>query len=192
MLHGLDLLLASDERGRLDGQVVVRGVERLKRRKSCRQAGHDQLKEVTGVLQVLEAMGSQILQAHSIWQITLHQVAGRLREQHLPSVTSAHDPCRMMHIQADIPLGGPLGLTGMQPHTHAHRHPTRKSVGSESALGIHRGFDGIGGASEGHEESIALGVHLVAVPLLNCCPHQAPVVCQHRLVASAQLLKQAR
>jgi len=192
MLHGLDLLLASDERGRLDGQVVVRGVERLKRRKSCRQAGHDQLKEVTGVLQVLEAMGSQILQAHSIWQITLHQVAGRLREQHLPSVTSAHDPCRMMHIQADIPLGGPLGLTGMQPHTHAHRHPTRKSVGSESALGIHRGFDGIGGASEGHEESIALGVHLVAVPLLNCCPHQAPVVCQHHLVASAQLLQQAR
>jgi len=52
-------------------------------------------------------MGSQILQAHAIWEITLHQVAGRLREQHLPSVTSAHDPCRMMHIQADIPLGGP-------------------------------------------------------------------------------------
>src|SRR2546421_12606261 len=63
MLHGLDLLLASDERGRLDGQGVVRGVERLKRRKSGRQAVHDQLKEGTVVAHGQAVIGDKSQQA---------------------------------------------------------------------------------------------------------------------------------
>src|SRR5712692_1244821 len=120
---------------------------------------------------------SQVLQAHSIWEITLHQVTGGLREHHLSSVASTHDACRVMDVQAHIALGGRLGLTGMQPHTDAYRHPTWKSMGSESVLGSHRGFDGICGAREGHEEGIALSIHLVAVPLHKRGPQQAPAVC---------------
>ena len=116
------------------------------------------------MLEVLEAMRSQVL-AHFAWEVMLHQVAGRLRKQHLSSVASAHDACGSVNIQADIAFVGTLGLTGMQTHTDAHRHPMGKRMRNERTLGSYRGLDGIGGASEGYEESIALRVNDVPVPL---------------------------
>ena len=58
-----DLLLTPNERSGLDGQIVGVGIERLEGREISRVARGDELVEAVGLLQVLEAMGSQVTQA---------------------------------------------------------------------------------------------------------------------------------
>jgi hypothetical protein len=61
------LLFPSDKRGRLERQVVGEAVQRLERWEVGWKTSYDQLKELAGVLEVLEAMGSQILQVDPFW-----------------------------------------------------------------------------------------------------------------------------
>jgi len=57
-------------------------------------------------------------------------------------------------------------------------------------LHLHGCTDGIGGASEGHEEGISLRVDLVAATRLERGTQEGPTLCQHVGVALAQLLQQ--
>src|SRR5215470_7231384 len=101
-------------------------------------------------------MRSQVLEAHSAWEVMLHQVAGRLGKQHLSSVASAHDACGAVHVQADIALSGKLWLTRMQAYAHTHGHTLRPGMESQGSLHLHCCRDRIGGASKGDEEGVPL------------------------------------
>src|SRR5437588_12790898 len=99
----------------------------------------------------------------------LHEVTSCEREQHLPPVPGTHDACGAMNVQADVVFCGELRLTCVQTHTHTYRHTLRPYICSQGTLHVHCCPDSIGGARKGHEEGIALRVHLVAFPLVKCC-----------------------
>jgi hypothetical protein len=97
-----------------------------------------------------------------------------------------------MHVQTDIAFRRTLRLTSVQTHAHPHHHTFRPGMGSEGTLDSHCRRDGIGGASKGEEEGIALRVDLVAVELKECGAQEVPTLVQEAGVALTQLLKQAR
>src|SRR6266568_9609176 len=99
-------------------------------------------------------MHSYISQAHSLWQGMFYQVTGCLREQDLPTVTSAHEAGSPVHIQSHIAFGRQVRLAGMHAHAYAHRHTVWPGVGEERALAVHRRCNGITGARKGHEDGI--------------------------------------
>src|SRR6202022_1413489 len=101
-LDGSHILFSTDERSRLDWQVVGRCIERLEGREISRGVRNEELKEMAGVFQVLEMMLPQILQSDSLRQIILHQFARRLGEQHLSPVPNAHDAGGVMDVPAAI------------------------------------------------------------------------------------------
>ena len=67
MLDGCDFLLSSNQRSELNRQIVRVNVERLERREVGRYARDDELIEMTGALEILEAMLPQTLQSYSLW-----------------------------------------------------------------------------------------------------------------------------
>src|SRR6266699_3423928 len=97
----------------------------------------------------------------------LHEVAGRLGEQHLPSVSGAHDAGSAMHVQTHIALVGKHRLTRMHAHTHSDGHPFWPSMGGKSTLGVNRSFEGIRGARKCDKEGISLRIHFVALPAVE-------------------------
>src|SRR5215467_13625718 len=121
----------------------------------------------------------------------LDQVTRGLREQHLPSVASAHDACGMMHIHTGVALGGKRWFAGVETHPDTHDHSFGPDMGGEGTLCCHCTRDGIAGTSKRHEEGISLGIHDVTVPPPKCCAEELAVLFQELGVALAQPLKQA-
>jgi hypothetical protein len=72
-----------------------------------------------------------------------------------------------MHVHADVVVVADLRLAGVHAHPHAHLDRLGPGVRDERPLGGHRGRDCIGGAREGDEERVALGVDLDAAMLLE-------------------------
>jgi hypothetical protein len=172
--HRRDFLLTPQQRREQDRQGRMRRVQGRERREIGGQTRNDELKELFGTSDVLEVMLSDIPQAHAIWEVMLHQIAGRLGEQHLSAVPDTHDPFASLEIQANVPLGGKLWLPGVQAHAHPDLHAFRPDMGEEETLRIDGGFDGIGGACKGHKKSLSRRIDLVTVPLLACRTHQVP------------------
>ncbi len=137
-------------------------------------------------------MRSYVQQAHSLWQIMLHQVPRCLGKQDLSAVSSSHNACSVMHIQTDIAIRRTLQLTSVQTHAHPHHHTFRPGMGSEGTLDSHSRRDGISGASKGHKEGIPLHIDLVAMELEECGAQEVPTLVQEAGVSLTQLLKQAR
>src|SRR6266571_233534 len=131
-------------------------------------------------------------QAHSLWQGMLHQIARGLGEQDLSAVTSAHDACGPMHVQADVALSRMLRLAGVQAHAHLYRHSFRPGMGAEGTLTSDRCRDGIGGARKGHEERIPLRVDLVTMEFEERGTQEGAAHFQEASVALTHLLEQAR
>ena len=189
--HCRDFLLTPDQRREQDRQGRMICVQGRERREIGRQTRNDELKELFGASDVLEAMLSDIPQAHAIWEVMLHQIAGRLGEQHLSAMPGAHDPCASVEIQTNVPLGGKLWFPGVQAHAHPDPHAFRPGMSEEEALRIYGSFDGIGGACKGHKKGLSRRIDLVTVPPLDCRTQQVPPFFQHQRVAAAQLLQQA-
>src|SRR5207237_3656627 len=140
-------------------QMAGRGVQRSERREVGGQTCDDELEEVNGPLNILEAVPPYIAQAHALRQLACDQVTRRLRKQHLASMSSAHDPSCIMHIQAHVALSRTLGLTRVQPHAHMYCNTSRPGMRSQSTLGCYRCRDRIGGTRKGHEEGISLRIN---------------------------------
>jgi hypothetical protein len=98
MPGGNHLLLPPDQRGRLDREIVERVIQSPEGREVGRETCAHNLKEMGEMLEVFEAMLSQIAQAHLSWQLMLDQVPCGLGEQHLPPVPGTHDACSMVYI----------------------------------------------------------------------------------------------
>src|SRR5437763_677581 len=136
-------------------------------------------------------MGSKVSQAHPVWEVMLYEVMRGLGEQHLASMACAHDACCPMHVQAHIAFSRTLWLARMQTHTYMHCCTSGPGMGSKRTLHLHCCAHRIGGACKGHEEGIALGVHLVAVPAVKGGTQELAALGEDAIIAVAYLLQQA-
>jgi hypothetical protein len=84
----------------------------------------------------------------------------------------AHDARGKMNIQANIPFRNPRRLTGMQPHSNAHRYTVRPLCRGKLELSGHRGGERITGASKHGEEGISLRIDLVPSLPVEYAPEQ--------------------
>ena len=137
-------------------------------------------------------MLSQVPQVRALWQVLLHQVAGRLGEEDLATMTGAHDAGSLMHIKATIafveqaPARRCAARCARAPLRRAARKRWKAPV--ESPLPPRR----ISSTRKGHEKGISLRVNLVTMPSGKDCPQQATTIRQHTGVVLAQLLQEAR
>src|SRR6266704_4951442 len=136
-------------------------------------------------------MGPQVSQAHAVWEVMLYQVAGGLGQQHLASVACAHDARCTVHIQAHIAFNRTLWLARMQTHADMHCGTSGPGMDSKRTLHLHCRAHRIGGACKGHEEGIALGVHLVPLPAVKGCTQELAALGEDAIIAVAYLLQQA-
>src|SRR5256714_14076772 len=102
-----------------------------------REARNDEVKKGAGVREVLEAMGPQVSQAHSVWKVMLYQVAGGLGQQHLSSVACTHDARCPVHVQAHIAFSRTLWLARMQTHAYMHGCAIGPGMCSKRTLHLH-------------------------------------------------------
>jgi hypothetical protein len=141
-----------------------------------------QLIEPLGGGQVLEAMVTQVAKLHG----RVEQLSRGFRNEHLPAVAGAHDPRRTVHVHPHIALVGERRLAGV----HAHANPD--APGRESLLSIPCGRDRVAGAREGHEEGVALRIHLDPAVSREGVAQQATMLCEHFGIALAEVVEQAR
>src|SRR5260370_8920592 len=121
----------------------------------------------------------------------LHQVARRLGEHYLPPMRGAHDARRVMNVQASIALSRTLWLARMKPHAVMHCGTIGPGMGSKRTLHLHCRGHRIGGACKGHEEGIALGVHVVPAPAVKGCTQELAALGEDAIIAVAYLLQEA-
>ena len=56
------------------------------------------------MLQILEAVISQVTRAHAVRQVMSHQLAGCCREQYLVTISGTHNACGVVYVQSYVPL----------------------------------------------------------------------------------------
>jgi hypothetical protein len=172
----VQLPLAPDQAGRRDRQVRL--VQRLERR----EVPLSELVEALRSGQVLEPVLTQVTHGEP----GVEQVSGRPRHEHLAAVAGAHYPCTVMDVDADVALLRYDRLARVEPHPDAHL-----PVG-ERLLTLERRRGCVGRTREGDEERVPLGVDLDAAVARERLAQRAPVLCEHRGVAVAELMEQSR
>ena len=134
------LLLATQQRGGLQRQVVLVGVERLERREVGGQAGRTSWKSGSGCWRSLRRCAPRsrsVTPAGRRCSTSARVVCG---EQHLAAVTGGGDAGGAMDVEPDVVVAHELRRPGMQPHAHpqggalAARHaPASARVASAAA-----------------------------------------------------------
>jgi hypothetical protein len=74
---GGDLVLAAEQRGGLRRQVGAVRVERVQRRKGCRQIGGDELEDLLGQAEVFQAVRAEVAQRRVGRQVLAYQLLTR-------------------------------------------------------------------------------------------------------------------
>ena len=172
----LELTLAADERGRDDRKIGC--IKRAERR----EVAPAELEEALRADQVLQAVLPEVSER----SIRLEEAARRLGDDDLAAVRGGCDPRRAMDVHADVALLGHERLAGVDAHPHLDR------PGFERPLRLGRGGGGVGHSREGHEERIALGVHLDPVVSPEGLANHAPVLLEENRVVGSVLLKETR
>src|SRR5215469_7203423 len=106
-------------------------------------------------------------------------------------MAGAHDAGSVMHIQTYVALSRALRFTGVQSHAYTNGCPVRPGMAGEAALGCHGCESGIAGTGKSDEESIALGIYLVAAVFEEGGTEQGSGCSQNRGVAITKQLEQA-
>ena len=142
---------------------------------SVRSAGNSfaqpvdhELREPLRPRQVLEPVLAEVAQLDAVGQLGLDQLAGRLREQHLPAVAGGADPRGARHVEADVA---------------GRRRPTARRCGSRS---------GPRAASRRARAARARPPATAPVALGNATKNASPCVSTSRPPASANAARRRR
>ena len=73
-------------------------------------------KRCSGTIDVLQAVLAEIAQPHVGGELVLDELAGRVREQHLPAVPGGTDARATMDSEPDVPLATQTRLAGVESH----------------------------------------------------------------------------
>ena len=124
--------------------------------------------------------------------LVLEQRLGRLGHEHLATVRGGLDASGAMDGKARIPAVDGRGLAGVDPDPDFYRGGVRPGVAGERTLRFHRAQHGLVRASKRVEESIALGVDLVAAVGGEGLPQEPLVLGQNLRPAPTQLPDELR
>src|SRR5688572_12877630 len=117
-------------------------------------------------------MLAQIAQGQAVREVVLDELAGGGGEQHLAAVAGVAEAGGAVDVEADVVAADEGRVAGVERHPHAERHaPSTPSfprflgtragwaswpgMGAEGALRRDRRRQGIGGASEDGEDTVA-------------------------------------
>jgi hypothetical protein len=131
----LHRLLAPDEGGELDGEVVAHG-EREQGREVDLETGVAELPHLLGSLQVFEPVGAEVPQAGVGRQVLADDGRGPAREERLPPMGDVPQARRSVDLQplvVGLPDGGFSGVEA---------HPNPKGDASGPLLGADRQLEG--------------------------------------------------
>ena len=137
-------------------------------------------------------MVAQVAQVHPAGQRATGERLRLRREQHLPAVGRGGDPRRPVDVEPDVVVATASTVAGMHPDADLDDGALRPGRGGEGALDRDRCTDGAGGCREDHEERIALGADLHAVPGGDRRPDQLGLPLEQRGVRVPERLEKAR
>ena len=115
-----------------------------------------------------------------------YELAGRLRDEHLPAVPHRGDPRGAVDVEPDVPLVGDDRLARVNAHADADR------PGRQRRLALLRGGQRITRARERNEERVALRVDLDPVVRGERCTKRAAMLAERVGVAVTELVQQLR
>ncbi len=187
-----DLGLATDEGRELGRDVADARVLGPRRREVRGEVLEDQLREVFGMVQVLQAVLPQVPKRDTLGKAPLHQRARGIGEQDLPTVARGGDAGGAVHVDADVVVAAERRLTGVHAHTDADLHALGPGVGRERTLRLRSSRYRLRCVREDHEERVSLGRDLHTLAGRERGAHQRSVVVQNPVVGGAEALEQLR
>ncbi len=138
-----------------------------------------------GPLDVLQASDPEGAERDSDRELVLDQVAGRPRDENLPSVPCSHDPRRSVNAEPDVAVAADRRLARIDPDPDPEGDTRRPVVAGERPLAFDRGLDGLVRPLEGDEERVAVGVDLAAAVRGENLAQEALMGREHLVVADA-------
>ena len=126
--YGDQFLVAADERVALDRQVVGQRVEAAQWREVNGQVRGDDLEDVLGTGQVLEAMAAQVAQADGGRQRVPHQLAGGQREERLAAVAGGQEAGHAIDRRAEIVAVALQSRAGVEGDTDSEMDHGRRAT----------------------------------------------------------------
>jgi len=119
---------------------------------------------------LLKVIDSQVVQSGAGRQGAFGEGARRLRKEDLAAVAHCGDTRGAVHVQTHVPAGGDDGLSGVETDPHPDRRSVGPAMGDDGPLRIDgRGYRR-GGAVEGDEERVALGIDFASSVRLEGAP----------------------
>jgi hypothetical protein len=125
-----DLILTTDDARCLVRQSHNSTTEGPRRGEPIRTPVNRKLIHMLRLIEILEPMLAQIKQSVSI----PGQAMGRLRHQHLASVSRRADPCDTVDVDPNVVAGVDLRNAGMHAHPNRHRSTPRPLLVDERLL----------------------------------------------------------
>ena len=168
-----NLLLATEKRRQLHGEVVRASGQASNRREVGRQVRVKQLEDPLRLGEIAQRMLTEVAQARIQRQGIARQVLRHQCEQHLTTMGSGHQAGEAIESGSEvIPV---MGLSGDGMHRHSdskraiHRGPALRCQRPLCIEG--RGY-GIRGGGEGGLDGIADDFEEHAMVCLDCCPQR--------------------
>ena len=167
--HVVQLLLAADEAGELEREIVRAGVERLERWELGGEIVAVELEDALRPGQVAQAMLAEVDERHAVRQVVRDERRRRLGEQGLAADGDPTDPCAAVDGRAVVVVVAQLGLAGVEADADLDRARRRPGLGGEGALDREGGGHGAGRGGEDGETAVtfATGADVLAVVLAN-------------------------
>jgi hypothetical protein len=119
-------------------------------------------------------------------QVSVHEIAGRLRDHYLGAVCSGTDSRTDNNVEADETLVRDSRLTGV--NTNANPDGGRR----ERALNLERSVEGGSSPRERNEERVPLRINLDPAIASKSRPQKTAVLTHNRGVVLAELVKELR
>jgi len=164
------VLLAPDQRSGLEGEVVAVSVQRPQGRELRRQFRGKELVHPLWPEEVFETMLSEVSETRPCRKLIAHQLLGREREQHLPTVGCGKQPRYPVYRRTEVVPIALLCGSCVQSHPHPKRSDVLPFGREESTLALQGGFQGIRGSREGTTEGVTDRLEDVATVLLCGTP----------------------
>src|SRR5262245_60639108 len=121
------------------------------------------------------------------------EIAGRVRNQHLPAVPRRTDPRAAMDTDADVAFIGDQRISGVNAHPDPHLSAVRPRAPSERELAFTGRSERVARATEHDEETVAFGADLGSTVRSECLSEHPPVLFEDlRVPLGAEVPEQVR
>jgi len=182
----------ADEARHLGREMDGTRVERPQRREGLAETGGNELEEMLGALEVLQAVLAEVAQRRAGRKRRRDEGPGCLRHEHLASVSRCRDSGRTVDIQPDVVVAAELAIAGVETHPDENRGLVRPRVLGKRSMGRDRRLDRLRGGWKDGKEAVALGPQLGPARTGDRTAHDPMVVLEKLAVAIPEGMDQAR